>query len=116
MKKTKLLGIIIGTLMITTVAISAVSMKLTTVSFGIDGEYEPRFSLRGFYDPSITRYSGEGYCLQLDPVNGIFSGWFLATNGYRYDVSGTYYITGNHIQGTWVIQGISGWISGQIGL
>jgi hypothetical protein len=116
MNKIKLLGIIIGTLVIATAAISAVSMKLTTVSFGLLGETEPRFTLRGFYDKSITMYSGAGYYLQLDPMNGTFSGWFYATNGYHYNFSGTYDIEGSTIKGTWLIGRISGWISGHIGI
>ena len=116
MNKIKLIGILIGTLMIATAAISAVSMKLTTVSFGLLGETEPRFTLRGFYDKSITTYSGEGYYLQLDPANGTFSGWFLATNGNRYEISGTFCIDGNKISGAWRVGSVSGWISGYIGI
>jgi hypothetical protein len=116
MNKIKLIGILIGTLIIATAAISAVSMKLTTVSFGLLGETEPRFTLRGFYETSITMYSGTGYYLQFDPDNGTFSGWFLDTNGNRYDISGIFYIDGNKISGTWWIGSVSGWISGQVGV
>ena len=116
MNKLNLIGILIGTLVIATAAISAVSMKLTTVSFGMLGETEPRFTLRGFYEKSITIYSGTGYYLQLDPDNGTFSGWFLDTNGNRYDISGTFCIDSNKISGTWMIGSVTGWISGQIGV
>jgi hypothetical protein len=116
MKKIKILGIIIGTLVITTVAISAVSMKLTTVSFGVWGESEPRHTITGFYDQSITDYSGDGYYLHLDPENGTFTGWFLATNSKRYSGYGTFIIEGNQISGEWHISGVSGWISGHIGV
>jgi hypothetical protein len=116
MKKTTMFGIIIGIVMIVSAAISVVSMKLTTVSFGVNGQSIPWFTLGGIYDPSITKYSGDGYYLQLNPMNETFSGWFDATNGYRYNFTGTYDIEGNIIIGTWSIGRTSGWILGHIGI
>jgi hypothetical protein len=117
MKRTKLIGIIIGTLVMTTIGIGAVSTKLTTVSFGLWGEIEPRHTIIGFYDRSITVYSGEDYYLQINPDNNTFTGWFIATNGKRYDGSGTFIIEGNQISGTWQLDiGYSGWITGHIGV
>ena len=116
MKKTKLLGIILGTMVIATAALGAVSTRLTTVSFGVWGETEPWYTLTGFYDKSITVYSGQGYYLQIDHENGAFSGWFATIDGQRYDASGVFCIEGNRITGSWSVAGVSGWISGKIGV
>lgn len=106
----------VGTLVIATTAISAVSTTLTTVSFGMRGETTPLYTLRGLYDRSITDYSGETYSFHLDFDKGTFTGWFVTQEGYVYHAYGTFVINGNHISGTWHLDtGDSGWISGHIG-
>jgi len=116
-KKTKIVAMVFGMLVIASIGISAVSTKLTTVSFGMRGETKPIYTLRGFYDRSITDYSGDTYHLHLDHVNGTFTGWYVNGMGYVYHAYGTFVIEGNQISGTWQLDiGYSGWISGHIGV
>jgi hypothetical protein len=116
-KNTKIIAIVFGTLLIASVAISAVSTKLTTVSIGVWGETKPIYTLRGFYDRTITDYSGDTYHLHLNPDNGTFTGWYVSETGYVYNAYGTFVIEGNQISGTWQLDiGYSGWISGHIGV
>ena len=113
-KNIKIVAVMFGTLVIASAVISAVSTKLTTVSLGLEGETQPIYTLRGFYYSTIREYSGETYYLFLD--DGTFSGWFVATGGYKYHVTGTYNIEAKQISGTWRIGAVTGWISGYIGL
>lgn len=96
------------------VTIGALSTKLTTVSFGMDGDIQPRYTLMGFYESGTMIYSGETYYLKLD--NETFMGWFTATNGYKYYVNGTYALEGREISGTWRIGTVTGWLSGTLGI
>jgi hypothetical protein len=110
----KIIYVVILVAVLATASISAISTKLTYINFGLDGQKQTLYTLGGFYSPGTTVYSGDTYYLVLN--NGTFHGWYVANDGYTYSYTGEYTIKGRHIEGTWSIDNVHGWLSGTLGV
>lgn len=115
-KNTKIIAIVFGTLVLSSLMITVLATKMTTLSFGMGTNLKPILTVRGFYDEKTTVFSGINYYFQLEPSQGTFVGWVKTTDGRKLGAYGTYTITKNFISGIWHFSdGHYGWISGNIG-
>ena len=116
-KNTKIIAIVIGTLVIVSLTLPVLATRITTLSFGMGTNPKPILTIRGFYDGSTTVFSGINYYFQLEPSQGTFVGWIKTMDGKKLGVYGTYSIIKNVISGVWHLSdGHYGWISGYIGV
>lgn len=116
-KNTKIIAIVLGTLVLASLTISVLATKITILSFGVGTNPKPILTIRGFYDERTTVFSGINYYFQLEPSQGTFVGWVKTTDGRTLEAYGTYSITKNSISGVWHLSdGHYGWISGHIGV